>query len=686
MEYYNKQLCVGYGELVEGDEPIITRAALNKQIQRGSIARYGKPAPGKPVLIAYSSLPTKYKERWVALYGDPEKKMREEMNRQRVKRDARAAEFYSEYRYEKNGEMVSLPEDAVEELTVNASVLNALVTEVNVMRATAAKLCGRGGDRRAAMVALAQELKNYWPHTLPTGESRLATLMSRYRKEGYQVLISGKYGNKNSLKLSSEAQEWLIAMKRCRKPVMNDAQIFEAYNEEAPRRGWQPIKSQRTLAGLLYSPAIQPLWYDAVYGELAANQKFSRRHHTELPAMRDALWYGDGTKINLYYRDERGQVRTTSVYEVIDAYSEVFLGYHISDHEDFEAQYGAYRMAIQVAGHKPYELVYDNQGGHKKLESQGFMAKITSRIHRSTKAHNGQSKTIENAFGRFQSEVLHKEWFFTGQNITARKESSRPNLEFINENKDKLPTLVELKAKYAELRKEWNSMPHPATGISRQEMYDTSVNPDTEAVTTQEMIRIFWMMTDKPVTYGTSGVKVTINRREYTYEVQSEAGVPDHEFLSRNVGSKFRIQYDPYDFGSVRLYSEDKDGSLRFVRVATPPMRIHRAIQEQTESEARFIRQEEEANRRDRIERMVRAKEIERKHGVMPEQLGLVTPKLKGVTAETQREIDRRTALYRVGPIEETQAGRATKQKSNITWDQIMAPREFDEKKVIGKL
>jgi hypothetical protein len=438
---------------------------------------------------------------------------------------------------------------------------------------------------------------------------------------------------------------------------------------------------------LLYSPAIQPLWYDAVYGELAAAQKFSRRHHTDLPELRDALWYGDGTKLNLYYRDERNQVRTINVYEVIDAYSEVMLGYHISEAEDFEAQYGAYRMAIQVAGHKPYELVHDNQGGHKKLNRQGggFLDNICH-IHRPTKPYNGQSKTIENLFCRFQHEVLAKDFGFTGHNITAKKESSRPNLEFIDANKAKLPTLAELKARYPELRKEWNSMPHPATGISRQEMYDTSVNPDTEAVTTQEMIRIFWMMTDKPVTYGTSGVKVTINRREYTYEVQSEAGVPDHEFLSRNVGSKFRIQYDPYDFGSVRLYSEDKDGSLRFVRVATPPMRIHRAIQEQTESEARFIRQEEEANRRDRIERMVRAKEIERKHGVMPEQLGLVTPKLQGATTETRREIERRTALYRVGPIEETQAGRATKQKSNITWDQIMAPREFDEKKVIGKL
>ena len=41
------------------------------------------------------------------------------------------------------------------------------------------------------------------------------------------------------------------------------------------------------------------------------------------------------------------ELSPTMVYEVIDAYSEVLLGYYISDTENFEAQYNAYRMAIQ---------------------------------------------------------------------------------------------------------------------------------------------------------------------------------------------------------------------------------------------------------------------------------------------------------------------------------------------------
>ena len=106
---------------------------------------------------------------------------------------------------------------------------------------------------------------------------------------------------------------------------------------------------------------------------MRTHQLYDRKHHTLLPASRDSLWYGDGTKLNLYYRDESGNKRTINVYEVVDAYSEVLLGYHISEREDYIAQYHAFRMAIQRSGHKPYELVCDNQGGHKKNTAKGVL-------------------------------------------------------------------------------------------------------------------------------------------------------------------------------------------------------------------------------------------------------------------------------------------------------------------------
>lgn len=601
----------------------------------------------------------------------------------KVKKDENAELFFEEYRYDKNGEQVPLPERIQAEYVWNASVLNALISELDTLRPKRNML---GGSRNVweTLLARVEEWREEYAHTLPGSEGRLKSLVNQYRPQNYAVLVSGKYGNSNTLKIEEEAGRYLVALKRSRVPVYTDMQIFEEYNRVAPERGWKPLKSPRSLREWLNSSRIEPLWYDAVHGEMKAHQRYGRKHKTELPSRRDSLWYGDGTKLNLYYKDEHGNVRTIGVYEVMDAYSEVLLGFHISENENYEAQYHAYRMALQTSGHKPYELVHDNQGGHKKLErvSDGLLAKI-SHIHRPTAPYSGQSKTIESAFGRFQSQVLHKDWRFTGQNITTKKASSRPNLEFIEANKDKLYTLAELKAKYVEARREWNEMKHPATGISRIGMYNTSVNEETEAVTARDMVDIFWVMTSRPSTFTSSGIEVTIGGKSRTYEVYSSPGVPDHEWRRRNTYKQFYVKYDPYDFGSVRLYWKDKGGEFRFERVAEPYMVIHRAIQDQGEGEAAFIRREQEANVQDRVERQVVAKEIEYEHGVAPEQHGLNTPKLKGITAEVQRQIDRRTKKYGQPP-EEITLGRSTKEISNISWDQL-GRREVDKRKIVGK-
>lgn len=449
--------------------------------------------------------------------------------------------------------------------------------------------------------------------------------------------------------------------------------------------GLKELKSLSGMKSWLNSEGIMPLWYDAVYGEQAARQKFGRKHRTILPTQRDALWYGDGTKLNLYYRDEQGNVRTTQAYEVIDAATEVLLGYHISDSEDHEAQYHAYRMAIQTSGHKPFEIVHDNQGGHKKLQKQGGFFNKICHVHRSTAPYNGESKTIESIFGRFQSQVLHQDWRFTGQNITARKMSSRPNVEFVEANKDSLYTLAELKNAYAEARKMWNEACFPGTEERRIDRYNNSVNDETEEVNLYSMIDIFWIYTEKPSTFTDQGIKIQIKKKSYQYEVFSAPGVPDHEWRRMHTLEQFYVAYDPYDMTSVRLYSIDKAGNKRFARVAEPYMVIHRAIQEQTEGEAKLIRQEQEANIQDRVEYQVAAKKIEYAHGVAPEQNGLNTPKLKGVTAEVQKQIDERTGRYSSDP-EEYQLGRVTKHISMEDWRDHQEAVVIDRKKTADKL
>ena len=691
MEYFENELCVTYEELTSGNDPVISGTPLRQNLKRGNIRRAQRGGgEGSYALIIYSSLPEKYKIRFVERKGDPEQILKQQRMRDRVKTDDKARSFYEDYRYEMNGVETGLSDKLKAEYTLNASVLNALIYDLED-KTTSRKMLGNSlATLWENVAATSENLRDIYHHTLPENQARLREKIRRYKKEGYISLISGKVGNKSTVKIIPEMGRQLIALRRSRVPVYNYAQIFDEINRIALEKDWKPLKSKRSMVQWFERPEIEPLWYDAVFGELAAHQRYGRKHKTKLPDRRDTLWYGDGTKLNLYYRDEEGKIRTTMVYEVIDAYSEVLLGYYISDHENFEAQYNAYRMAIQVSGHKPFEIVHDNQGGHKRLEKEkdskevGFFDLICH-IHRPTAPYSGQSKTIESIFGRFQSQELHKDWRFTGMNITATKAESRPNLEFIEENKDRLFTLDELKAHYAEARRAWNAAPHPATGIPRIEMYEKSENEETDVVTVHDMVDIFWIWAKRPATFTDQGIQITIGKLKKPYEVFSAPGEPDHEWRRKNTYRKFYVKYDPNDLRSIRLYWKDNAGQLRFERVAEPYMVVHRAIQDQAEGEAEFIRREQEANIRDRIERQVIAKEIEYAYGVAPEQNGLSTPKLKGVTKEVQREIDRRTGKYSRDP-EEIGLGRTTKKASLMTWDQLKENNEVDYRKVAGKL
>lgn len=687
MEYFNKTLCVTFKELTDGENPIIRRSTLMSNVRRGNIQSASRGGgEGGYALYVYASLPMKYRIMFEAKYGKPADVLKAQELKEWVKEDGEARAFYEAFEYDLNGVQTRLSQKLIDEYTQNASVLRLLWERMNELTATTHALGGgRRGDLWDIVFTQSEKLREVTGHTLPKNLARLKEKMSGYKKGGYASLISGKVGNSNTLKITEEAGQRLIALKRSRVPVLTDSQIFAQFNQECDGKGWKPLKSVRSLKTWLESAAIEPLWHDAVYGEMSAHQKFDRRHKTQLPTMRDALWYGDGTKINLYYRDEDGKVRTTSVYEVIDAATETFLGFCISDNEDYEAQYMAYRMAIQVSGHKPYEIVHDNQGGHKKANSSGMLDKICH-IHRTTAPYNGASKTIESVFGRFQQQVLHKDWRFTGQNITAKKDSSRPNMEFIEANKDKLYTYDELKAAYLKARTEWNEMAHPATGQQRIQMYQQSENPETPIVTTSDMIDMFWVTCDRMSTFTGSGIEITVKGKKRVYEVMSEPGVPDIEWRRKHTYQRFVVKYDPHDFQSIRLYWKDKAGELRFERVAEPYIVIHRAIQEQTEGEATFIRQQQAAADQSRIERQVAAKAIEYAEGVAPEQNGLHTPGLKGVSADVQRQIDRRTRKYASIP-EELSLGRVTKKISNMDWSDLEeGPITVDLKKVAGKL
>lgn len=469
----------------------------------------------------------------------------------------------------------------------------------------------------------------------PVAYNKQQEKIAAYAEKGIAALVSGRFNSTNSTKISDEVGNWLIAKFASPVDRITVTRLYDEYNAIAPSKGWEQIKSRRTIDMFLHQPEVTVLWYGPRYGELKSKEKYTRINKLIPPSCRDALWYSDGTKLNLYYQDEKGNVRTCQVYEVMDAYSEVFLGYHISKSEDYEAQYHAFKMALKTSGCKPYELRFDNQGGHKKLEAGDFLTKI-ARMAIRTMPYNGRSKTIELAFKNFQTLVMAGKWNYTGQNITTKKLDSRPNIEFQDANQHKLPTLKEAMNDYLALRTQWNEAKHPKTGISRMEMYRMSKNDKAVKLAIWDMIDLFWIKTTQPSTFTAAGITIEVKTRKYTYEPLTADGQPDFAFRLKHTGRKFYVAYDPDDMSMVCLYVKEATG-MRFVEYAKPYIESHRAKQDQDEVDHAFIKQMEMQNKDLRTNLQARQEDIMRDNGTHPEQHGMEMPNIKGVTKSTKR-------------------------------------------------
>lgn len=573
----------------------MSQSSYKKYVYEGKLTVAQRGARNREALIIYETMYEPIRRNYDAKNPKAKELVQQQLKRQqlppmdeRLKSDSKAVEFYKTHTPKIEAERQA-------EYVLNAKVMNAMVAQEMSMTT----LHNANGFKhkklvRDTVVTLCKKLRERYQHTLPKTEPRLMEKYKAYKEEGYEALVNGNSGNQAARKIGAREGRLLIKLKRSKFPVYTDQQIFEEYNRQAELKNWKKIESPQTVINYLYKTAIKLWWYAEVYGEIAFKNEFMPQFDTILPDMPNTLWYGDGTKLNLYYKaydakQKRMVARTIDVYEVMDACTEMFLGYSFGA-ENFATQYDAYRMALETWKVKPYEIVTDNQGGHKKPEAKAFFKKICH-LHKTTMPHNGQSKSIESAFGRFQTQVLHQLYNNTGQNVTATKQSSHVNVELIMKNIAQLPTLEEVKAQYLKCREEWNRMDHPTseTGMTRLEMYTTLNCPKAEELDDYEVQELFKLFSKDSVKYNKQGFIFEINKREYRYMVYNEEGRVDMNFHMQNVGVSFHYRYDPRDMNAIELWEVDAAGGLKYATIATPKVKVHRATGDRTPEENDYL-------------------------------------------------------------------------------------------------
>ena len=641
MERYNNILCVDLSELTRSDDgpAVMSRDAYHHLQQRSRInvvRRGGGLETG--ALIEYATLPDRFKARYIEKYGDPELRNIEEKMEFRM--DTKAREFFF-------GDSLALPTNIAERYTVNASALRML----SGMKARMVDSHHVGGSGRGvfwdAIMEESERLRRICGHTLPRSE-RLREVLRRFETEGYGSLISGKLGNSNGRTITEEMGRLIIALKRSKDPVYSNEAIRRKVNAVAMEKGWKQIRSKGTIENYLSGNVA--LWKDTEVGTTKAKMMLNRMHSTILPTVPNARWEGDGTKVNLYYRtyvDGKEKMATFWVYEFIDVASEVMLGRAFGQGEDFRMFYDGFRNAVENVGVFPYELVNDNQSSATTRQVKEWLSRCVQ-VPRTSAPHNGPSKAIESVFGRFQTEVLSKHWNSTGQNVTSKKDSSRPDIDFTERNVASLPNYQECVAMYEADVQAWNNSLHPDQaryqGMTRMDVFRSSSCPDCAALSDASRKDAFWITSQKSVRYTNNGFRVTIDGSQFIYEVQTADGYPDLEWLDAHNQHDFWYRYDPYDLSVIKLYTFDPKTGYRYVADAATKQMIHRDIWSQNEFDAGYIRGVEQRVKEHTVKRHLMVKEIEKEFGTAPEQHGLVSPLPAGVTKTEYRRISERLA------------------------------------------
>jgi len=218
MYEFNSTICISGSELIRSDiNPggFLSKSNYDKlsRLKRLDIKRKG--CYGTPALIAVDSLPAKYQELIKNKYGSLLNEAAKRTFTDEIFRDAKAVEYFTAYRLEDGR---ALPVRTINQYSNDASILNAfksLINNTNKHRAIGAKVKQFWPKAIAALANVAA----LYPNSLPTSEKRLKCRYEAYMKalsvspeEGYRSLISRKFNNDNSRKVTALIERMLLSL------------------------------------------------------------------------------------------------------------------------------------------------------------------------------------------------------------------------------------------------------------------------------------------------------------------------------------------------------------------------------------------------------------------------------------------------------------------------------------------
>lgn len=587
--HFDGKLCISGRSLIktkQNPEGVISKYTWDDWVKRHGANLVQRGGNGRISLIEFSTIPMKYRELIRETYGDPEKKAQGNSFLSRVEPDKKAATFFLGYRLE-NGQ--SLPGKHIKQYSANAAILNTIKELYQTQRKARA---AHGKDMRGFWPRMADTLHNLKTelnHSLPKNHLALKRKYNEYQKAGYEALISGKFCNANTAKITPEIEAWLIKeMAYTRQSV---DMVYMRYHAEAQRKGWRTDITASAFRERVGQQRVRDLIDFKRHGRKGFRKLHGHTFKLKKPEFSNDIWVSDGTALNWYFRDENNKLAMATTYMVMDAKSRKFLGWSTKagiNKENFAMQLEAYRMAIRNSGAKPYQLLFDNQGGHKMTESREFYSKIAT-VSFATRAYRPSGKPIEQAFKYFQQLKLSEFPFWSGFGRESHSNLAfKPNMEAMQKNIEHLPSYDELIQLFDIVVEEWNELAFKGKP-SPNEVYEASRNLEEEAITIEEMAELFWNVSS-PRKYNSVGIKLKVQGEESLYEVYDDNGDVDFNFRMKHLHSTFHLRYDPDgEYPDIDLLQIHPTGGFQKVATASKKREVARAVRGLKEGDKAWI-------------------------------------------------------------------------------------------------
>ena len=500
MEYYGNTLCISAPELLESN--IMTASCYKSLAHRGNldVVRRGGGASGCVALIAVDSLPTKYRAKVEETFpGGPEVRL-EGWITSHYETDQEAMAWF----HDRKNTGLDLTPGKIQEYVVNASVLNTCIALYD--RAAAyRKLMGEKYDW-SMMAKVVGVLKDKYHHTLPESMLRFRQKVNQYKQGGYGALISGKFGNQNTRKVSVKLEKLVLGL-WCLPNKPYGAQVKDLYdgficgeidaydvktgelfdpNDFVDKNGNPTELSDSTIRNILNKPSNRVIWDKSQLSWTSfmhESMPHMHRHDGEYSLSQITM---DDVDLTRKLKDTKLRVKA---YYAYDSVSQCVIGASYSRRKDPQLVKECFRdmfrliakngwgipAGIEVENHLMTEYKYS------LLQEGTVFAHV-----RYCAPQNSQEKQAENFNGAKKKSVIHRNHTGIGRfygkwqwRAESKKVSDASNDTY--EDKEYY-SFEELIADDRRDNYEWNHALHPNQkkypGMTRWDVLMEHINPN----------------------------------------------------------------------------------------------------------------------------------------------------------------------------------------------------------------